>query len=245
VDKPFFCISAYQGNFEILDFADDYKIYVKNGANLSETPLGSTVIENYGYNIYAYLKFIIENYNTLPDQVLFTKNNIFPRHMSRECFSELLINRSRYMFDASNCVYRKPFAFVNVDGRFSEFNNSWYVARKRCRYFGSLNEFLSHFFDFIDLPVYVQFPPGGNILVSKGDILNRPLEFYQRMICVFDYAYNAPETFFVERCLDIIFDVNVKTNNNFDKSFPSGHLRKHNNALQLAQKVLLPSLITS
>ena len=242
-DNIFFCISAYSGDFEILNYAKEYKVYVKDNSKLSGIPSDAIYIKNHGYNLYAYLLFIIENYYNLPEKILFTKNNIFPRHLSRDRFISLLERQSRYMFDAKSCIYRQPFAFIDIDGKFAELNNSWYTRNAQCKFFGSLNKFLEHFFDFIDYPVYVKYPPGGNIMVGKNDILCRPREFYRSLIKCIDYKENAPESYFIERSLDIIFDENVKINGTFLKCFPAATEGSINTVKHFSQKAFLPLLL--
>ena len=45
-----------------------------------------------GYNIYDYLTFIINNYECLPEVIVFIKGNILDRHVSREYFNRIIDN---------------------------------------------------------------------------------------------------------------------------------------------------------
>ena len=241
-DDVFFCISAYTGNFDILKYSSNNIVYIKKGASTTGEPKNSIKIDNYGCNIYAYLLFIINNYNNLPRRVLFTKNNIFPRHMSETIFKIRLSQNSRYFFDPENCTYRKPLAYIDIDGTFCEINNSWYIKNNTCRYFGSLDLFLNHCFEFKDNPRYIRFPPGGNILVPQKDILCRPIEFYQMLVETINYKENAPESFLLERSLDLIFNPLVKLSKTFDKKIPVSQNIPYSGIKRRLQSLTLPLL---
>lgn len=242
-NEIFFCISAYNGCFDITKYSKNHIIFLKEGANVRNAPTDLVKIPNYGYNIYAYLLFIIENYSNLPEFILFTKNNVYPRHISEEIFVSLLSRKARYIFDPHSCEYKKPFAFIDIDGKFCELNNSWYLQRNKCKFFGSLNSFLNHFFDLIDNPQYVRFPPGGNILVRKNDVLCRPIEFYEKLVSCIDYTENAPESFFLERSIDMIFNPDVSISKNFENPFPNSFGFSSQRVKNILQHITLP-LIT-
>ena len=74
LNKPFFCISYYEGDLSWVRkiCKNNYIIYNKSGKDL---PKKFKVINvpNVGYNIYSYLKFIVDNYNCLPDFIFFVK----------------------------------------------------------------------------------------------------------------------------------------------------------------------------
>ena len=59
---------------------NNYIIYNKSGTKLSKE-INHINIDNVGYNLTSYLNFIIDNYNSLPDVIVFCKDNIFRRHV--------------------------------------------------------------------------------------------------------------------------------------------------------------------
>jgi len=215
-----FCISCYEGNLEVLKYAHSYSLLAKYGSTVEFGDFPYIEIPNVGYNLFAYFTYILENYSNLPDNVLFIKNNIFPRHMSEDVFCNIINSDQKMFFDPNILQFRRPFAYISPDNRFFEFNNDWYLRAKSPIYFGSLNKFLSHFFVVNSWPVYVEFPPGGNLLVSREQIMCRPIEFYARMSETFDYCELAPESYFVERSLFYIFNPSVEINPNFACEFP-------------------------
>ena len=58
--------------------------------NTKDNKINNIRIKNVGYNIYSYLKFIIENYENLPETIVFCKDNIFERHIKISTFISLL-----------------------------------------------------------------------------------------------------------------------------------------------------------
>lgn len=214
-----FCISCYDGDLSILKYAEDFTLYAKQGSSVNFSGLPHMEIPNVGYNIYAYLKFIVDNYDNLPEAVFFTKNNIFPRHMSENAFVRNLTERRPSFIDEDVLNYDYPFAYVSPNNQFYELNNNWYVRNCAPRYFGTFNNFLNHFFLIKDNPAYVSFPPGCNLIVSRKQILNRPRDFYLQLINTFDYTPLAPECFFIERAIDYIFSPSVMINPRYADEF--------------------------
>jgi len=94
--KNFFCVSFYEGDLSWVPAISDgqYHIYAKNKiGDLSVDPEKTTIVGNVGYNIYPYLKYIVDNYETMPDVVVFCKNNVFGRHVSRATFARLALRK--------------------------------------------------------------------------------------------------------------------------------------------------------
>ena len=88
----FFCISHFNGDISWVKNIkkDKYIIYNKSGKNIDHITNNYISIKNVGYNIYSYLKFIINNYDNLPSVIVFCKDNIFTRHISIELFLRLI-----------------------------------------------------------------------------------------------------------------------------------------------------------
>ena len=90
-NNHFFCISHFNGNIDWISNLNknNYIIYNKSGENLSKD-INHINIENVGYNLYSYLKFIIDNYDKLPNITVFCKDNVFSRHVELDLFQNLL-----------------------------------------------------------------------------------------------------------------------------------------------------------
>ena len=92
----FFCISHFNGDISWVKNIkkENYIIYNKSGNNIDQITSNYISIDNVGYNIYSYLKFIIDNYENLPSVIVFCKDNIFTRHISIELFLKLIHRKS-------------------------------------------------------------------------------------------------------------------------------------------------------
>ena len=217
MSKIFFCVSAFEGNLDLLKYADDYVVYVKEGGALSGLPEIYETVPNYGYNIYSYLNFIVENYDRLPDRIYFLKNNIYPRHLTEQEFVSQLQGGEDHFF-SRNSISGDLSSFLK-DGYFFEINNSWYLRENRPKYFGSAKKFYEHFFSRSLDEDYLRFCPGGNVMKTREQIKSRPVEFYKALMRAVDYKVNAPESFLLERFLDHIFCPSKRISNHYADPF--------------------------
>jgi hypothetical protein len=210
--RRFFCVSFYDGNLDILKYAgEDYLVYFKgeeNRAKYEEFPMPNKVwIENTGYNLSAYLRYIEYHYEDLPEIVVFCKNSTYPRHVSEACFARLSM-RDVYTPIVDPLVWEGmgfPVAIRSSVGDFLEINDSWYARTKRGRYFNDFSSFFQFVFPDAPLPTYLRFGPGGNVVVPRSHIQLRSRAFYRNLRHFINYEELAVESFFVERALDAIF----------------------------------------
>ena len=77
MNSIFFCISYYSGTLDILNYVDkdNYIIYDKSIEGLKSNDKNIIRTINVGYNIESYFSYIIDNYDNLPEIILFCKNN--------------------------------------------------------------------------------------------------------------------------------------------------------------------------
>ena len=209
----FFCISHFNGDISWVKNIkkDNYIIYNKSGSNIDHITNNNISIDNVGYNIYSYLKFIIHNYENLPSVTVFCKDNIFTRHISIELFLRL-INRKSFTSletDSTRCDF--PVNLNISDNGFVEINNSWYKFSYPRKFFSEYNEFYSYIFKDYNLPDFVRFAPGANFIVPKENILLRSKNFYKNLLKFIDYAKLSCESHFLERSLNTIFNSNVQS----------------------------------
>ena len=210
--RRFFCVSYYEGNLDLLKYAgEDYLVYFKGEENRESYEAFSgpnkVWIENTGYNLSAYLRFIDDHYDDLPEIVVFCKNSTYPRHVSEDCFSRLCM-RDVYtpIVDPKSWEGMNfPVAVMSTAGDFLEINDSWYSRKKRGRYFNDFQSFFRFLFPDTREPTYVRFGPGANVVVPRAHILLRSRAFYRNLRSFIGYEPLAVESFFVERALDAIF----------------------------------------
>lgn len=186
---------------------DCYHIYAKNKIDESSIdPKKTTVIKNVGYNIYPYMKYIVDNYDTMADVVVFCKNNVFPRHVSRATFERLTL---RKVFTAIEepCLWnnRYPYSMLSSDNGFLEINNSWYVKFYPRKYFYSFDDFYSFIFKNVSRPRYIRFAPGANYVVPRRNILLMSRNFYCNLMKFCEHNRNAGESHMIERALFAIW----------------------------------------
>ena len=215
----FFCISHFNGDLSWVKNIkkDNYLIFNKSGKNIDHITKNYISIDNVGYNIYSYLKFIIDNYENLPNVTVFCKDNIFKRHISIELFLRL-INRKSFTSledDFPNGIF--PTNLNLSDNGFTEINNSWYKFDYPRKYFSEYNEFYTYIFKDYNLPDFLRFSPGANFIAPKENILLRSKNFYKNLINFIDYSKLSCESHFLERSLITIFNSNVQSSDHMDK----------------------------
>ena len=215
MNDKFFVVSCFGDEYldQLISYTDNnYHLYKKginyNRINDSERV---TCIDNVGYNIYSYMKFIVDNYDTLPELVVFCKNNVVPRHVSENVF---LKQSSRKVFtcieEPSRWKLRYPDTMLSSDNGFMELNTSWYTNHYPTKYFSNFNEFYKFAFDYQTLPRYLRFAPGGNYLVPKENILLRSKSFYQNLMSFVLHHQFSGESHIIERALYIIWNSTIK-----------------------------------
>ncbi len=239
----FLCVSSYNNNLDWLKhYKNPHLIYDKtwNGglkdnnhkskvspSNLKKKYPELNIINsnNYGYNIYDYLTYIIDNYQELPPVIVFMKGNTIGRHVSEECFKKLVNNK--YFTCIEDFKYHDPNqkslkngnAYITCEGGWMEKNTNWYIRDHRhpIKFFDSYNSFLS--FCFIDpvYPKYIRFPPGGCYIVPKQQLLKYEITFYKNLREFVSYARIPCEGLMIERALYTIWNCNFEVSKNMKK----------------------------
>lgn len=213
----FFCVSFYEGDDDLLKYTGgNHRVYFKgekSRAVFEAFAAGKKeYVENIGYNIYAYLKFIVDEYEALPACVVFCKNNTYPRHM-RESEFALLCSRKVFTALVDNTYWDRlsfPVSAICSDDGYIEINDSHYSRGRRGKYFSRFNDFYDFAFDGRARPDYLKFAPGANYVVPRENILLRSRAFYQNLLTLIAYEPLALECYFVERALEIIWTSSVK-----------------------------------
>jgi hypothetical protein len=212
----FICISNYNNDVSwIKNYPNDYIIYDRSDDDSYVTGLKYKKTPNIGYNIYDMFRFIIENYNNLPEFTTFCKGNIFPRHISKEYFEKMMNNKYfNCLFD--HTLHKEGnFNIFSSEGNYCELNNNWYMFDgKPYRYFSSYNDFIKYFFKNPVLPIYITFCPGANYVVPKQNILKYPVKFYELLIELLSHSKLAAESHLLERALYTIWNCNYDLNDN-------------------------------
>lgn len=231
-NEIFFCISNYNNDLrELISFGYDYIIYDKThsggiednfyNSNVPKSDLHKYINPNKiiksslnGYNIYDYIKFIVDNYDQIPERVAFLKGNVIGRHVSKSFFVDSLSKKGfvglseqkpPYINDKntnSNGSY-----ILTPDNQYLEKNTSYYLFQKNhpIKYFYSTKHFCNFCFkNYVFFP-YINFIPGACFIVDKGNIIQYPRIFYENLLNFLTHHRVPGESFLLERLLPIIF----------------------------------------
>lgn len=226
----FLVVSNYHNDVSwVPEYTDNYIIYKKDGSSPTPytiNPNKVKVTPNIGYNVYDYFTFIIDNYDNLPDCTIFTKGNVFPRHVMKEYFDRIM-NNSCFTPIEDYRMHRVywPICFFSSDGGFCEINNSWYLHHFTTKYFNDYNEFLRFCFKEPVIPRYIRFAPGGNYIVPKENILKLPKVFYENLRTFVSHCSWPGEAHIIERALYTLwtsnFEINDEMRHKVDENFVS------------------------
>lgn len=215
----FFCISYFEGDLEWISYLKKSNgiIYNKSGNSIS-TKINSITIDNVGYNIYSYLKFIIDNYENLPNIIVFCKNNIMTRHIKENTFKRLI---KRDVFTPLEDPIQKrnyPFSIEYSDNRYNELDGSFFYKFKFDRkYFASYSFLYNYVFKDVQSPKFIKFAPGANYIVPKENILIRTKEFYTNLLLFVSHSQFSCESHFIERILNDLWNSNIESSPHMNK----------------------------
>jgi len=211
--ESFWCISCYEGDVSwVNNIKEGYHLYVKGDVDVRGIPEKNvSYIDNVGYNIYSYMRFIVDHYDCLPDVVVFCKNNAFPRHIDKDKFFDLTERKSfTCIEDVGRFKLRYPKSMLSSDNGMMELNTGWYVPYYPSKYFSSFYSFWKFIFDTEDFPRYIRFAPGANYVVPKENILMRSKSFYENLMNFVSHDQFSSESHMVERVLYSVWMSPVK-----------------------------------
>lgn len=222
IQRNFLVVSSYHNDLTwVPEYTDNYLVYDRSEHEVYPPHLDRSKIRkqpNVGYNIYDYCTYIIEHYDALPDCVIFTKGNVFPRHVTESVFQRLMNNA--YFTPIEDFHMHRPqfpIAFFSSDGGFCEINNSWYLQHHETKYFHDYNDFLRYCFQNPVIPRYIRFAPGGNYVIPKENILKLPKVFYENLRTFVSHCQLPGEAHIIERSLHTLWTANFPINPSMEK----------------------------
>lgn len=191
-------ISRYNHDISYLqDYTDDYVIYDR-----SENPaVGSFIVPNMGTDIADKFKFIIDNYENLPDVAVYTKANIF-KYITVEEFEKIRYNESFTPILTMNHQEKEGVSFYK-DRIYWEVNNGWYLGAHPPKSQKTANE-VAKMVGIAGMP-YVPFAPGSNYILTKENIRKHPKKFYEKLRSYLMWDVYPGEAQIVERGLYTIW----------------------------------------
>jgi len=195
-------------------------IYNKGEQTLDEYEDRATIerLENLGYSITSFCKYILDHYDSLPDVLILIKGNVVPRHVRKEYFEKIIDNECFTAIedweyhDQNQPALQNGYAMFSPDGGWMEYNDSWYLNHPNhpTKYFKSYNELVSFCFKNPIHPKYVRFAPGGNYIVPKANILKYDKIFYQNIKKIVEHHTLSGETHLVERFMHTMWSCNYE-----------------------------------
>ena len=219
IKNNFLLVSNYNNDISwVKEYTDNYLIYDRSDQKIAKKNTHIILQKNIGYNLYDYFTYIIDNYEKLPNCVVFVKGNVFPRHVSKNFFDKIINNDFFTPIEEKKMLtVRRPLSFFSQDGGYCEINNDWYLKHHKTRYFHGYNDFIK--FCFVDpvIPKYICFAPGANYIVPKENILKLPKQFYKNLKFILSYAQLPGEAHIIERALYTLWTSNFEINDNMLK----------------------------
>lgn len=181
-----YVLNTYNGNTDwVKEYTNDVVFYDKKDLNV-------------GYNIYDYMDYIVNNYDNLPDVVLFGKDNMLERHITKEEFDRVVNNKTFTPLLTKNHKVDGKVNFY-LDGIYCERNDSWYFNSYPSKYFKSYDEFAKEIK--LPNPDYLPFAPGACYIVPKKNILKHSKEFYTKLKELVSWHQTPVEAHLIERSL--------------------------------------------
>ncbi len=209
-DDIFVVMSKFEGDSTwIKKYTSEYIIYDKSQDFLGYRDIR---IPNVGYNLYAYFTYIIDHYDNLPPLVMFIKNNVIGRHVSKEYFEKVIQNDCFMpIVEKELLKFRMPDCYW--DEGYKEKNNlNMYF---NLLYVRNVNEMFDFAFEEQGYyPEYIKFAPGANYIVPRGQILRLPKSLYQDMRTMVEHHQLSGESHIIERCLDTFWTSGKKFKEN-------------------------------
>lgn len=198
----------------VVDFTDNYLIYDRAHRYKENEKVKHQ--KNVGANIYDIFDFINENYNNLPEIMIFCKGNVIPRHCGIRKFIELVNNTTftpieNYIRETPN-FHDGIYSFVNDDDAYYECYmevNGTVNSVHKSKTFFSYKSLLDEIFENGGHEYYIRFSPGANYIITKQDVLKYNKIFYETMKELVSWHVQPGEAYLLERALFTLF------NNNF------------------------------
>jgi hypothetical protein len=184
-------VARYNENVEWTKQFSNVIIYNK-GYKLSNG-FNEILLSNIGREGHTYYKHIYDNYDNLTDYIIFLQGNPFDHSPN------IIYNLNKYVNNKDLNIY-----FEFLSEKILDCNLSG------CRYHKGLPliKTYENLFNIRKNDMKFQFGAGAQFIVSKMQILQRPKEFYLKIIELLDKNINPIEGYVIERFHKLIFNIN-------------------------------------
>jgi len=197
-------VSRYNENIEWLKSELSNCVVYNKGDALH---IGNEImVENVGRESETYLRYIIHNYDNLPDVVVFTQARISDHKGSDDIHYLINIKNEALCYTKS-----QNFVIHNDVGKCIHFDKTWNVRPEgyylKDNYKNNPITFLDWFKTNIDVnypnPIYLYC--SAIFAVKKEIILNKPIDYYKKLILEINHHNDPAEGHFFERSWYYIF----------------------------------------
>lgn len=199
-------VSRYNENIEWLNSEINNCIFYNKGEPLNIN--NEIVLDNVGRESDTYLNYIITNYTKLPTVIIFTQARISDHRGSddikyllniKDC--ALLNSKSQNFITHTESrshmdVWDKEWNLIN--GEYYLNNN--YKNNNRITFIEWYKKNIN-----VNYPNIIQIYPNAIFAIRKENILNKPLEYYKKLLLQVNHHINPAEGHFFERSWYYIF----------------------------------------
>jgi hypothetical protein len=165
-------------------------VIIYNKGNPLNNGFNEIMLDNVGRESHTYYKYICDNYDNLPDYVIFLQGNPFDH-------SPNIISNLNNYFNLKNFV---DFEFLSE--RILDCNLSSCIYHEGL----PLIRLYEEIFNIKKMNMDFKFGCGAQFIVSKQNILKRSKCFYLKLISLLDYDICPIEGYVMERFQKLIFE---------------------------------------
>ncbi len=174
----------------VKDYTDDLVLYDR-----SEKPIeGAILVPNIGSDISDKFKFIIDNYDNLPEVALYSKANLFDFIKPRE-FEKIKDNKTFTPILTQDHHTYKPICWYE-NGMYCEINNYWYLNAHPAKWAKQIKEYFH-----MEERTYNIFAPGSNYILTRENIRKTPIEDYKELRSYLEWGVYPGDAQLLERNL--------------------------------------------
>jgi hypothetical protein len=182
-------ISRYNENLEwILPYEDLFVVYNKGDNNINYIKDYKN-LDNIGRESHTYIQYIIDNYDNLPDYVMFLQGNPFDHtpdildkinyyNNNNDNFDFKFLSHDIIKVNLSGCKHHPNLPLIGV-------------------YFLLFGELIGN--------LNFEFGRGAQFIVNKNNILKKEKSFYEKIILLLEHSVCPIEGFVFERFWKLIF----------------------------------------
>ena len=200
-------VARYNENIDWLNDETDNCIIYNKGDKLGLD--NEILLDNLGRESETYLNYIIQNYNSLPDVVVFTQARINDHRVSGDDVQFLIdLKNTALINDKSepSLIHYETYTYNCWDYNWNSINGWYYLSDNYKN-----NEHIT-FIDWFQQYIHIKYPnpikiyTNGIFAVSKKLILKNSLEYYKQLILQVNHHINSTEGHFFERSWYYIFN---------------------------------------